>query len=288
MNKPRNHHYVSQTHLKKFFNNEYKEIYVYDKLLDNHYIKGTTRTLFSEKDLNTRFENNAKDFSSIESDLNENFENEFSDNFAIVKNLIDTKNFTVKENAALINFAKYGIIGELRTPRHKKAIDDTLIDAINDIIPHCVPELQKEIDEMLSFKKHVKYSNAIDYSEIAERILESMGNLGFLIIIPKEASDFFVIPDCSSITIRKKINTYFNPDIKEIAFIGLPLSSKMYIHFYSEKLFKDRIPLSEIKYGNTDLIDKINKTSIDFSKSKIACECQEYLINFIKRIKKLT
>lgn len=285
MSIPRNHHYVSQIHLKQFFNEEKDSIYVYDKIKRNHYIKQTTKSLFSEKDLNTRYFEENKDFKHLEDDLNEFFEKDFSENLSIVKGIFGKSELDRKENYALYCFARYGVIGDMRTPRHKKAMDDALWESLGKLMPNCTPELKNEMEEAFAYRKEVKYSNLLEYSEISEKILETMGGLIFKIIVPKNESDYFVVPDCSSITIRDKINTYFNPDIKEVAYIGIPLTSKMYIHFFSEKLFKENAPSSEIKFEETDIINKLNKASFDVCESKIACENEDYLKKFIEDIK---
>lgn len=120
MSKPRNHHFVSQVHIKKFFNTNRKKIFVYDKVLNNLYFKTTTKSLFSEKDLNTKFDNGSQDFESLENDLNQFFEKDFSEHFLIIKKFIEELNYSEKVNNALFYFAKYGIIGEIRNPKEKK------------------------------------------------------------------------------------------------------------------------------------------------------------------------
>jgi hypothetical protein len=110
-----------------------------------------------------------------------------------------------------------------------------------------------------------------------------MGNLIFKIIIPKNENEYFFITDFGCANSREKINEYFNPDVKEIAYIGIPLTSKIYLTFHSEKLFKNQEILdSKIVYGSTELISIYNKTNLDFCESKVACESKEYLENFIK------
>lgn len=284
MSIPRNHHYVSQIHLNQFFNNKKNCIYVFDKVKNNHFTKKSTKSLFSEKDLNTRYIDKTKDFKSLERDLNVFFEKDFAKNIEIVYELIKSAEMNEDANKALYYFAKYGVIGDLRTPRHKKTMDDSMWESIGKLIPICAPELKKELEEMFEYRKEVKYSNILEYSEISEKILETMGDLIFKVIIPKNENDFFVVPDCSSITMRDKINEYFNPDIKEIAYIGIPISSKIYIHFFSEKLFKEYKPISDVVYEDSFVINKINKASFDVCQSKLACENEEYLKEFISGI----
>lgn len=281
MSVPRNHHYVSKTHLKKFYNSLEHKIYVYDKNLKNHYSKSTTKTLFSEDDLNTKFIDGRKDYYEVENELNEYFEKDFTKNVSVIQKFIENKKYDILVENSLIYFAKYGIIGDFRTPRYKKEIDDLMWGNIGGLIPICAPELKKGIERMFAYRNEVKYSNDGNYAGVSEIILQSMGNLIFKIIIPEKDEDFFIVPDCSSFTMRAKINRYFNPDIEEIACIGVPLTSKIYIYYFSEKLFNEDKPLSEIIIENSFNIDKINKSSLDICDSKVACENESYLKKFI-------
>lgn len=284
MSTPKNHHFVSQIHLKNFFNSLEKKIYVYDKVLENHFYKKTTKSLFSEVDLNTKFTEKGKDYFSLEKDLNDNFESGFAESYNTIKEFIQHRELTLEVEIALKYFAKYGVIGDFRTPRFKKNMDDSLFNALSEISQNAAPELKKEIEEIFSFKKEVKYSNWTDFSELADKILDLMGNLIFKIQIPRNEDDYFLIPDISSATARAKINAYFNPDIEEIAYIGIPLSSKIYIHFHSVKLFKEEIPPSVIYHCTTEEVKTINKNNLDYCQSKVACENENYLKKFIKDV----
>ncbi|MDC2128239.1 hypothetical protein PO031_25195, partial [Bacteroides thetaiotaomicron] len=153
----------------------------------------------------------------IGKELNSHFESKFPENLKIIENFISNGILNESVNNALLFFAKYGIIGDMRTPQYKQNIDDTFLKAFQPIIHQCTPLLKQELQEMFAFKQEAKYSNVIEYSNIAERIIEKMGNLVFAIIIPNNPNDYFLLPDCSSFTAREKINRYFNPDIKEIA-----------------------------------------------------------------------
>ncbi len=286
MSTPKNHHFVSQVHLKYFFNNTSGIIYLYDKERKNHYYKSSTRRIFSEDNSNTIFKDGIKDFESLENDLNLFFEKDFSKNVDIVNTfIIEQKEYRQLEEA-IYYFSKYGIIGELRTPRNKKTIDDAIGGALTMIAQKSTPKLKKEIENLLSFKQEVKYMNINKYSEISESILNAMGKLIFYISRPKNKDDYFVVPDCSSISTRDKINKYFNPDIKEIASIGLPLTSKIYLSIFSEKLFQQKDVSSKIFSIDSDFMEQINKSSYDFCQSKIACESEEYIKRFVKNITK--
>ena len=111
-----------------------------------------------------------------------------------------------------------------------------------------------------------------------------MGDLIFMIEIPKSDTDYFLIPDIAGATSREKINKYFNPDVREIAYIGLPLSSKIFIHFYSDKLFLNKKKVSSIiAYVDSEDVNILNKKNYDYSQSKIACENKKFLEDFIRR-----
>jgi len=282
MNIPINHHFVSQVHIKNFFNRKEQKIYVYDKVLGRHYFKRTTKTLFSESKLNSRFKEGEVDHSSIEKELNDYFERDFSNNTEIIKQFIVNKDFNKNVNSALVYFAKYGIIGDMRTPRFKKETDNSIEEVLREISSNATLELKNQIEEIFEYKKEVNYSNTTSYAKIAEQIVLAMGKLVFQIFIPENETDFFIIPDFSAGTARERINEYFNPDVKEIAYISLPLDSKIYIRFYSEKFFKNsQVPDSAIMYCPSSFVSELNKINLDYCQDKIACENEKYLISFI-------
>jgi hypothetical protein len=287
MSKPKNHHFVSQVHLKNFFNTKEKKIYVFDKIKNNLYSKTTTKTLFSELFSNSIYSNGEIDHETLENDLNVFFEKDFAQNTKVIEDFIEQKQLTGQVEIALAYFAKYGVIGNMRTPRDKKSMDDTLFNAFKQISEVATDDLKAEIEETFGYKSNVPYhsSNIGKYSDIAHSILELMGNLIFEIrIIPKNEEDFFLIPDFSAATVRAKINEYFNPDIKEIAYIGIPLTSKIYLHFHSEKLFnvKEK-PNSTMGYCSSKEVAFYNKANLDFSQNKVACENESYLKRFIDK-----
>jgi hypothetical protein len=93
---------------------------------------------------------------------------------------------------------------------------------------------------------------------------------------------FFIIPDFSAGTARERINEHYNQDV-EIAFISLPLQSKIYICLYSEKLYKNsQLPNSVITYCKSSAVQEINKINLDYCQDKVACENEEYLKSFIR------
>lgn len=283
MSIPKNHHYISQIHIKNFFNKERREIYLYDKELENCFTKNTTKSIFSEKNLNTKNIDDTLDYSSIEKELNDNFEKDFGSNFNIIKNFIEDHDFNENVEDAILYFAKYGAISELRTPFRKKKTDSAIFKGMSIIMEMGDENLKKEFEDYFTFNNERKYTNTIDYNEFAHEVLKSMGKIIYIIEIPENENDYFLLPDFGAATKREKINIYFNPEVKEIAYIGLPLSSKIYIHFYSRK-FKN-IDYSQIRNISSEQVYLLNKANFEYSNKLVACENLNYLSDFTKNNK---
>lgn len=285
MSNPRNHHYVSQCQIKNFFNKEKGVICVYDKSYNRYFKKTTSKSLFSEEDGNSKVINGQVNHKILEDDLNMNFENWFSNDFSAVKNSLSEKNeITEDMRPHLLRFAKYGIAGQMRSPQKKMAMDKALTTSLfEQILPIAAPKLKKELEEYQLELSKTKYANNLLYSEITEKISTSMGSVSFVIYIIKN-NDFFILPDKPSISKREKINEYFNPNIKEIAMVGIPLSSKLFLHVESKKFRDSHDMIIEITDMNSNIVTKINTALYLNSHKQIACESEEYLKKFINSI----
>jgi hypothetical protein len=283
MSVPINHHIVSKVHTKNFFNEAEGKIYVCDKLSKNLFSKSTVKSLFSEDYSNSRYIDGVIDHISLEEELNMFFEKDFNRNIKIIETFDVDNNETEEVLSALLFFAKYGIIAEIRTPKHKKEADDAIFGTFKELSKIAAPRLKNDLETLLEYQNHVKHSNVLSYLEIADRILEKMGDLRFEILIANQY-DYFFIPDFGAAVQRDKINEYFNPDIKEIAYVGLPLTSKIYVNFYSTKLYKTQsIPSSTIQHCNFQTVEFYNLLNIKHCVSKVACENESYLQGFIER-----
>ncbi|QOG02108.1 hypothetical protein [Flavobacterium sp. MDT1-60] len=84
------------------------------------------------------------DHFSIEKELNDYFEKNFSKNTQIIRQFVNNKEFTEDVNSTLTYFAKYGIIGDMRTPRFKKETDNALEEVFTDFFSHPTPELKTQ------------------------------------------------------------------------------------------------------------------------------------------------
>lgn len=284
MSIPRNHHFVSQVHIKGFFNKERNKIFLYDKKLKNHYFKKTTKSVFSERDLNAKVHQNGYlDYSFLERDLNTHFEKDFSKHLKTIETFVTTKKYSSAVNNALYYFARYGIIGEVRNPRYKKNIEDALHSVFSEMFGSITSPLQQEFEEAFKYKEQTKYINAVQYSAFADEMIKKMGLFVFLIHIPRDPSDYFLLPDFCAANSRAKINTYFNPDVEDIAYIGLPLTSRIYIDFYSSKL-KCKLPDSNILLMSSEKVFHRNRTNFEFCERTVACIDENYLRKFISKI----
>jgi hypothetical protein len=279
----KNHHYVSQCHLRNFFNNEDGKIYLYDKQLNNPFWKPTTKSVFSELESNTRVTNGEIDHSSLEDDL-KIYEDNFPENFQIVTQFAQNPNNPpANYRDSFLELAKYGITSEARHPIIKQFMDDQIDEQIfGRILPVAAPEFKAELEQQQAIRAMTKYSNAVDYSELAEQVLELMGELCYIVYVIK-TDDYFILPDRYALVIREKINEYFNPDIKEIALIAMPLSSKVFISIISKKFMNGFDTVVEFTENNRAAIFDLNKDMFDWSLKQVACENQVYLSDFIKQ-----
>jgi hypothetical protein len=123
MNTPKNHHYITQAHIKNFFNKQTKCICLYHKRSKRFFTKNISKSTFSEKKLNTKTNaSGGYDYSSIEIELSQYFEKDFPSHFNIIKQYIEEKDLSNDVNNSLLALASYGLIAELRTPRHKSIL----------------------------------------------------------------------------------------------------------------------------------------------------------------------
>lgn len=285
MSIPKNHHYISQTHISNFFNKQVAGIYLHDKERDKIFKSNGTRNIFSEKNLNTkRLPGGNVDYTSTEKELNENFEKDFNSHFQQIRKFMDSHKLSKELSLAFSYFARYGIIGEFRTPTYKKRLDDTIFNGMKDIMENAVDELKESFFKTFEFDDEVNYTNIGDFWELSQQILDTMGDLSFILQTPKEHGDYFILGDFVVATVRDKINEYFNPDVREIAYIGFPLSSKIYLNLYSNKW--DRSPkASLIQVLGTSAVYGINRANYYYTKKYLACEDESYLQDFVRKVR---
>ncbi len=288
MNVPKNHHYVSQCHVKKFFNEEEGKIYLYDKILNNFFEKKSTKRIFSEDYSNTKISDGQIDHHSLENDLKKHFENSFNKNFNVITDIaLNPGKPNEAYLPALIELTKYGLLKESRPPQEKKKITDLFNDVLhNKLLSNAAPALKNELEQYLKNANKIKYINEFDYSIGTTNILKEMGGLNF-VITKIQCNHFFILPDCASMTRRARINDYFNPEIKNVAIVGTPLSSKFFLESISEKYAQVNDKIRFLTEKSANLIEEINYFLYLNAHKFIACENKDYLKKFIGNIKNL-
>lgn len=281
MSIPRNHHYVSRCQIENFFNHEEGRIYLYDKELDNFFHKETTKSVFSEKDSNSKVTDGEIDHLSVELELKSSFEDGFTPSYKeLMKTLQDANgivSFPEHLLKLLIQFTKYGLAGEIRSPKIKTFADEAINEALlEQILPFAAPDLKKELEELKALLSKTKHSNQISYNWFAESALQMMGEVYFEIYYIIDDC-VFVLPDKPSLTQRERINQYYNPDIWEIAIVDVPLSSKIFLHAVSTKLEKGTNRIIRLSKDNKNFIDAVNTSILQYSFKQVACESSKYL-----------
>ena len=288
MSIPINHHYVSQCQIRNFFNHSEEKIYLYDKILKKPFERKSTKRVFSEDESNTRITNEQIDHLSLEKDLKDNFEDDFTKHFEVISKITSNPKYvTPNLRDAIIWLTKYGIAGEIRIPAKKKESDDVIKDFLfNKLLPSAALEFKNELEELKTQIGKTKYTNTVQYSEFANQVFKSMGGINWILYVIK-CDHYFLLPDRPSIAKREKINEYFNPDIKEIAMVGIPLSSKIFLHSESKKLRKFNDKIIELAEQDVSIIEKINHSLYINAQKQVACESKKYLANFIKNLETL-
>ena len=279
MSVPKNHHYVSQCQIKKFFNKEEGKVYVYNKETKRIQYRRSSEKLYSEDESNSRFINNKIDHQTLEDDLNKHFEHDFNKHFQMLEEAINIKSFTPEFKDAVSFFTKYGIAGYIRPPSKKSELDNKLKSSLLKVYG----ETSNEGKHILDLFSQTKHSNKIIYSEFSEKVYSAMGDVN-AVLYSIVSDDFFLLPDLPSITKREKINEYFNPDVKEIAMVGIPLSSKIFLNAESSKYRKYNDRISYLSAKRTSVINRINYSLYLHAHKEVACENKKYLENFIQNI----
>jgi hypothetical protein len=149
-----NHHYVSQCHLKEFFNNEEGKIYLYDKQLRNYYQKSGTRKILSEKDLNTKLLDNKIDRNSMEIELQVLFEDDFAKHIGAVKQFHENQKSIEKAYWEMNHLALMALVGEYRNPAYKAGLD------------HAMDSIKLRVTGSEEPDPKVKYQNAEGYLDV--------------------------------------------------------------------------------------------------------------------------
>jgi len=284
MNVPINHHYVSRSHQSQFFNDSTGRIYLYDKEWDNFYHRTTTKSVFSEDHLNTRFTNGEFDQKTLEFELQRMLEDDFNNHVAQVKKFVNTRQDQDETCESLYWLTLYGIVGEMRHPIFKRQIDETLDHTEFELLVKHFGVDEPTAMSYIESKKVTPYHNNISYIEVALKIIEKLDPIEFEIYVI-ESSDHFLLPDTSCWQLRGQLNYYPNNFIKEIIQIGLPISDKIFVLVtpQSRNIESHSISVMWIDEDESPTVDQINRDLFSFSKKAVACKDESYLKEFIGR-----
>lgn len=272
MNAPINHHYVSECHLKQFFNSEENKIFLYDKQLSNFYWKSGTKKIFSLNHLNTRLTEQGIDQSSMELELRVLFEENFSKHLKSVKRLYNDHSLVAEVYNDLNFLTLMALVGEYRNPEYKSGLDVTLQALDDHLISRGfnVPKKQ-QTDEVL-------FSNLKGYIEVGLRMLATMDPLTFAIVAIR-SDDHFIVPDTSGFLVRENLDTGY------VMQIGLPVSDKLFILGRSKRMGHYPTTLVEITENDDKLVFKINTDLANFAYKTVACKDEAFLKKTISKIK---
>jgi len=280
MSLPQNHHYVSKCHIKNFFD-EHGYIHLYDKKLFRFYSKTSSKNIFSEKLLNSFYRKGQVNHNLLEKDLKV-FEDDFPSAVKILEQAVSEKNIGDNCKEALTLFGLFAIIGDLRTPFRKKSLDDSIEMGLNKLRDWLCDEQRQALDATYEFKKHVKYSNLILFSETALRTHELMGGFDYT-IWHITGNDSFILPDTSATHIRGNLSKKFNPHARQVIELGIPITKKIFINVTAKKLKKGSF-LCCVDKDNDPTIRDINLHIYHHSYRTVASDNAEYLKSIVSHI----
>lgn len=274
MSEPVLHHYVSECHIKEFYNDVQKKIYLFDKNLRNFYDNPGTKRIFSENDLNTRLLGYILDRHSLELQLRTLFEDDFSKHLEAVKNFHNDNTLIASAYEHLNFLGLMALVGEYRNPHYKRGIDSAL-NAMRDHAKSAgviVPDQPGH--------KNVKYQNTKGYMDVAFLLLERMDPISFA-LVSIESNDHFILPDTSGFLVRQQL------DIGPVTQFGLPVSDKLFILGRSASMGKYPTTLVTIKEDNSDLVFRINTDLANYAYKTVACKDEDFLKNTIIKVGKV-
>jgi hypothetical protein len=265
MEEPINHHFVSECHLKEFFNNEDRQIYLFDKQLSNYYQRSGTKRIFSEKDLNTRLFGDKIDSQTMEIELKVLFEDDFSKHLASIIQFHQDQKEIAKIYEDMNYLALMALIGEYRNPEYKSGLDQ----AMNDLKKHFtgidIPDPK------------LKYQNTKGYIDVGYLLLKDMDPITFA-LVSIESNDHFIVPDTSGFLVREHL------DIGHVMQFGLPVSDKLFLLGRSTRMGKYPTTLVSIKEDSSELVFRINSDLINYAYKTVACKDQLFLQKTIDKM----
>lgn len=263
-----NHHFVSQCHLKEFFNNEEGQIYLYDKQLNNHYLNSGTKRIFSEKDLNTKLIGDRVDRHTMEIELQVLFEDDFAKHLASVKQFHQDHQAIEKAYWEMNHLALMALVGEYRNPAYKSGVDQALDSLKSQIFGSVEPDPK------------LKYQNTKGYIDVANILLKDMDPITFA-IVAIQSDDHFILPDTSGFLVRE------HRDIGHVIQFGLPLTDKLFLLGRSVRMGHYPTTLVSINDNGNELVFKINSDLVNYAYKTVACKDKTFLQKTIDEMRQV-
>ncbi len=300
MSTPRNHHYVSRCLVNNFFDSE-GYIHLFDKDKGIYSSNNSSKGIFSEKDLNAFINDNGEiDYSEVENYLNLYFEQDFPKLYKKIKELAAERTYNKLEEMAesgelaetIYYLIKMGVVGEPRTPRNKKHLDNVFSNIFTELVMNATDEFKASLKSQLGLlnneNSHLPYNTpGIDYKELSDEVLKGMGDVIVSIAVAPEGA-YFLLPDCTSIRTRTKMpddivdgQRFINP-AEPIIFIAMPLESKIFIMVTAKS--KSVNKEHQINFVNPEIVFDINCDLFKVADKMVACESKEYLKSFIDKL----
>ncbi|MBK7669060.1 MAG: DUF4238 domain-containing protein [Sphingobacteriaceae bacterium] len=286
MSTPRNHHYVSQVLIKKFVDSE-NNLYTYSKTSSSFEEKILDRFDFAEKDLNSTITASGEiDHKSVEDNLNKHIENDFNKHYDKILASIASENYS-ELNTSMEYLMRMGVIGDMRTPQHQIEMQNSILGSFRMLYEYASDELKAKIDHFENRTAGIKNKLPLNYKEISDKTLELMGEKIYSIFNAPQ-TDFFFLPDCSSVVIRSQLEEdnildgeVLKNENRPIGTIIFPINSKLIIIAQSAKI------CPQTSHGiydlSTETVVKYNKMFLETARDKVICKDKAYLKQFIGR-----
>jgi len=276
------------------------KLFTFNKLheYEKFSFKESTRSLFSQKDLNSKRDNYGNiEHSSVELKLNKHFETDFNEHYELIHHVVnagETFDYELPTSKETLNSVKYiiamGLIGHARHPVSIKNRTDAIFGTLEAIAPFASDELKNQIYSLLKIDGGgISYSRPLDFKKLFTGITDSMGEVIYSILLAPE-NEYFLLPDCTSAQMRRgfepdAINgkTYINP-AKPIASVLLPINSKILLSVTAERLIPEALKDNQLVIYSIEkeLVRSFNRTLFNQAHSEVACENRNYLKQVVK------
>ncbi len=278
MSDARNHHYVSQVVVKKFFSKDSKAYFLYNKNKNIFFSKQSSKSIFSQKDLNTLINQSGQiDYNSVEAELSKKFENQYNSKYEKVVKAIETRNMSeVSENIELLLMG--ALISNFKTPLGKVSKDVMLNNLLIDL------GLNKKENTFIHFSKLSEFQNS--YFKLAKDMFDLMGEIVISIYIAPTDCYYF-LSDTHSANLRlEEVDTIVDKDIEYVQRLNpvslamFPINSRNLIVCQSKRC--SPVQESKIYSADAEMVKGFNRIIFNHSDTTILCENKEYLNQFIE------